>query len=565
MNPRRTIRRVLPLAAAVAVSISAAATPSGAQPTADDDCYLYAFGFVNPFLVAELTIMGRPGESVQVGQRALLHDVSDRWTFEDGVVKDAAGAIIAPYRGSVSAVNGSRIEVKMTVARESASGGSPDRVSRGPGQGLAAVFEIEGCNARDGRAAAGRDGGTSERPTAASATVEAADGVPDAPAREPLAPFSFVSANMPLPNVGPDWSLVQEYIDAQGAWSGRPPELEAGLSAEERRRRLQEAWDERPDIRRAIAAATAIVDAGGTHDRTRGAADFLVAQTFREPDAARHMVRGARALVAHVPDYERWPRVLARMDGRRSYGFSGESSAPDLDRFFEELASGAAEPVVGAMARYYVAAGLMQSINAARLEAAERDAKRQRAIEAATGLSVGVESQRFGDTRSGSVGTSRTFAEVEADLLRTIRHATVGGTVLEITGRRLGGTEDRLSAYLGRVVLLNFWATWCVPCIDVLPELRELVAELPADRFALLGISVDEELETVTAFREREPMPWTNWHVGIDSDLARAWDVRGFPTYVLVDDQGVILARGNGIDGPFFRSLLDEAVEDIAR
>ncbi len=563
MNPRRTVRRILPLAAAVAVSVSAAAPPSGAQTTAENDCYLYAFGFVNPFLVAELTIMGRPGESVQVGQRALLHDVSDRWTFEDGVVKDAAGAIIAPYRGSVTAVNGSRVEVQMTVAREGASGGSAGRVSRRARQGLAAVFAIEGCDAPVGRAAA--DSASDASGSRTAPTVEAAEGGLDAAALERLAPASIVAAEMPLPDVGPDWSLVQEYLDAQGAWSGRPPELEAGLSAEERRRRLQEAWDERPDIRRAIAAATAIVDAGGTHDRTRDAADFLVAQTFREPDAARHMVRGARALVAHVPDYERWPRVLARMDGRRFYGFSGESSAPDLDRFFEELASGAADPVVRAMARYYVAAGLMQSINAARLEAAERDAKRQRAIETATGLSVGVESQRFGDTRSGSVGTSRTFAEVEADLLRTIRHATVGGTVLEMTGRRLGGTEDRLSAYHGRVVLLNFWATWCVPCIDVLPELRELVAELPADRFALLGISVDEELETVTAFREREPMPWTNWHVGIDSDLARPWAVRGFPTYVLVDDQGVILARGNGIDGPFFRALLDEAVENIAR
>ena len=563
MNPRRTVGRLLPLAAAVAVSVSAAA-PAGAQTTADNGCYLYAFGFVNPFLVAELTIMGRPGESVQVGQRVLLHDVSDRWTFEDGVVKDAAGAIIAPYRGSVSAVNGSRVEVKMAEAREGASGGSAGRVSRRGRQGLAAVFEIEGCDARDGRAAADRDGGTAERPTAPSATVEAADGVPDATALEPLASLSFVSVDMPLPDVGPDWSMVQEYLDAQSASTGRPPELEAGLSAEERRRRLQEAWDARPDIRRAIAAATAIVDAGGTHDRTRDAADFLVAQTFREPDAARHMVRGARALVAHVPDYERWPRVLSQMDGRRFYGFTGESSAPDLDRFFEELASGAADPVVRAMARYYAAAGLMQSINAPRLEAAERDARRQRAIDAATGLSVGVESQRFGDARSGSVGAPRTFAEVEADLLRTIRHATVGGALLEMTGRRLDGAEDRLSAYRGRVVLLNFWATWCVPCIDVLPALRELVVELPADRFALLGISVDEELETVTAFREREPMPWTNWHAGIDSNLTRTWAVRGFPTYVLVDDQGVILARGNGIDGPFFLSRLDEAVEGIA-
>ena len=561
MNPRRTFRWVLPLVAAAVIAASAAAAPAGAQTTADNDCYLYAFGFVNPFLVAELTIMGRPGESVQVGQRALLHDVSNRWTFEDGVVTDAAGAIIAPFPGSVSAVNGSRVEVKMTVAREGASGGSPDRVSRGPRQGLAAVFEIEGCDARDGRAAADRDGGTSERPTAASATLEAADGVPDAAAREQLAPFSFVPVDMPLPNVGPDWSLVQEYLDAQ--WSGRAPEREAGLPADERRRRLQEAWDERPDIRRAIAAATALVDAGGTHDRTTEAAEFLVTQTFREPDAERHMVRGARALAAHVPEYERWPRVLAQMDGRRFYGFTGESSTPDLDRFFEELASGAADPVVRAMARYYVAFGLMQSINAGRLEAAERDAKRQRAIEAATGLSLAVESEQFGDARPGSVGTSRTFAEVEADLIRTIRHATVGGTVLDWTGRRLDGTEDRLSAYHGRVVLLNFWATWCAPCIDVLPELRELVAALPADRFALLGISVDEELETVTAFRERQPMPWTNWHAGIDGDLTRDWAVRGFPTYVLVDDQGVILARGNGIDGPF-RSLLDEAVEGTA-
>ena len=164
---------------------------------------------------------------------------------------------------------------------------------------MAAVFEIEGCDGRDGRAAADRDGGTAERPTAASATVAAADGVPDAAAREQLAPFSIVSMDMPLPDVGPDWSLVQEYLDAQGAWSGRAPELEAGLPAEERRRRLQEAWDERPDVRRAIAAATAIVDAGGTHDRTRDAADLLVSQTFREPDAARHMVRGARALAAY--------------------------------------------------------------------------------------------------------------------------------------------------------------------------------------------------------------------------------------------------------------------------
>ena len=293
MNPRRTVRRILPLAAAIAVSVSAAAPPSGAQTTAENDCYLYAFGFVNPFLVAELTIMGRPGESVQVGQRALLHDVSDRWTFEDGVVKDAAGAIIAPYRGSVSAVNGSRIEVKMTVARESASGGSPDRVSRGPGQGLAAVFEIEGCNARDGRAAAGRDGGTSERPTAASATVEAADGVPDAPAREQLASFSFVSADMPLPNVGPDWRWCRSTSTRKARGAGAHPNSRPAC----RPRNAAVVCRRRGTSVRTSAALPRRRRRGcrGYAHRTRDARTFSLRRrsVSRTPPG---MVRGARAL-----------------------------------------------------------------------------------------------------------------------------------------------------------------------------------------------------------------------------------------------------------------------------
>ena len=402
-------------------------------------------------------------------------------------------------------------------------------------------------------------------------TAEHAAGLRETVAGEQADPVQ--KATSQPADVRPDWAVVQEYLDRQRAWRERVRGMATvGLSAEERERRFREALDERPTIRPAIAAATAIVDAGGAHDKTTEAAEFLVMRTGGEPDADEHMYKGAHVLLARAPHGERWPTILMQMDARRFYAPDGRSSAPGVDEFFDEMASGAESRTLRATARYYVAAGLMRSANAPLLSENGRGGRRQRALDAAIGLSVGVEDQPFGgaDTPSapaaGGPGdphggsAPRTFAEVEADLIRTIRHATVGGTALDMTGRRLDGTEDSLSAHGGRVVLIDFWATWCWPCVEVLPELRDLVAELPADRFTLLAISVDEELETVTEFREREPMPWINWHAGIDSDMTRAWDVRGFPTYVLVDEQGLILARTSDFTDRF-TATVREAVE----
>ena len=136
-------------------------------------------------------------------------------------------------------------------------------------------------------------------------------------------------------------------------------------------------------------------------------------------------------------------------------------------------------------------------------------------------------------------------------MLFRIRHATAGGTLPAASGERLDGAEETLAAYAGKVVLIDFWATWCAPCVAALPELRDLVEELPRERFAILSISVDAERETVVDFQADQPMPWANWHVGDRSGIAKAWDVRGFPTYILVDEQGTILGRTNKLSAPF--------------
>lgn len=207
--------------------------------------------------------------------------------------------------------------------------------------------------------------------------------------------------------------------------------------------------------------------------------------------------------------------------------------------------------------------GLESTEGRERLPARRGRRLRERALEQATGLSSGVEQEAFDDPKwlSGhGAPTPRTFAQAEADLIASIRHATVGGTLPEWTGRRLDGTEEPLSAYRGRMLPIDFWATWCAPCITVLPDLRALVADLPADRFALLAISVDDEVETVTEFMKQEAMPWYNWHLGISSDLERVFDVRGFPTYLLADEDGTILFKGTGAPAAALRCLAERAV-----
>lgn len=307
-----------------------------------------------------------------------------------------------------------------------------------------------------------------------------------------------------------------------------------------------------PDVRRAAAAAIAILEVGGAHEKTVEAAEFLINSAAMTPGGEEYASRGARALLEYAPDYEGWGLMLQRM---RLLGGVGPDRGAAADAFFEELASEAEDPVLRAAGRYYVAAGRMQSANASGMSGEDRATERQSAVDLATGLSDGVEDEKL-------PGDSRTFADAEADLIRSIRYGTVGSSVPDLVGNRLDGVPERLSDYKGRVVLLDFWATWCGPCVAALPQKRKLVADLPADRFALLSISVDAELETVTEFIEDEPMPWANWHVGMTSEITRTLDVGSYPTYILIDEHGEILARMNHLPGEFV-TLIEEAVGPV--
>lgn len=351
-------------------------------------------------------------------------------------------------------------------------------------------------------------------------------------------------------DTGPDWEIVQAYIDQTEA----------------------------ADVYRSAAAARAILKEGGRHEKTIEAARFLVNLTSFDrttvllPGVDQQVVAGAKALFAHAPNHEEWRQVLFEIGSFNQTAGANGSVPPATDSFLRELASEAGDPRLRAAARYYLAVSVMRSANAFELTPEDREERRRHALGLANGLMAGVEHEEFLVPGFRLTVARRTFAHAEADLVRRIQHATVGGTLPGFAGARLDGVEESLADYRGRVVLLDFWATWCAPCLAALPDLRELVNRLPADRFALLAISVDVDRDSVTEFftwdvvtelLNKEPVPWANWHVGEQSALEWQLEIDRFPTYILADDRGKILARTSELSDQLV-SLIEGAVANAA-
>ena len=96
-----------------------------------------------------------------------------------------------------------------------------------------------------------------------------------------------------------------------------------------------------------------------------------------------------------------------------------------------------------------------------------------------------------------------------------------------------------LERYRGKVVLLNFWTTWCPPCVREIPSLGRLQEQLSQDEFVVLSVDIGESPEEVAAFLKKVP---ARFPVLLDphGSTVRDWNIRAFPTSFLLDRQGII-------------------------
>ena len=110
----------------------------------------------------------------------------------------------------------------------------------------------------------------------------------------------------------------------------------------------------------------------------------------------------------------------------------------------------------------------------------------------------------------------------------------------------------------GKVVLLDFWGTWCPPCRESVPTIKNVKKKFAGKEFELIGISSDDDEDVWRTFVESKQMDWHEY-IDLSGDVLQAFNIDSFPTYVVVDKDGVIRYRQSGY-GDTTEGELEDAI-----
>ncbi len=146
-------------------------------------------------------------------------------------------------------------------------------------------------------------------------------------------------------------------------------------------------------------------------------------------------------------------------------------------------------------------------------------------------------------------------AEVARGLIRKL---DLAGKPLDLAFRdAIGGSEVSISGLRGKVVVVDFWATWCAPCVAEMPRMKEIEARYRDRGVAFLGVSLDEPeadggLDRLKGFVARNAIPWPQYYQGAgwDSPFSKGLGITAVPTIFVVDREGRIASidAGEGLE-----------------
>jgi thiol-disulfide isomerase/thioredoxin len=144
------------------------------------------------------------------------------------------------------------------------------------------------------------------------------------------------------------------------------------------------------------------------------------------------------------------------------------------------------------------------------------------------------------------------IAALEAKI-KTDAQLAIGSVFPTFSEKDLDGQPLDLAAYKGKVVLIDFWATWCGPCVAELPNVIAAYGKYHDKGFEIVGVSLDQSREALVTFLSEHKMTWKQYFDGLGwkNKVSTSYGIDSIPATFLLDGQGRIIARdlrGDALD-----------------
>lgn len=160
--------------------------------------------------------------------------------------------------------------------------------------------------------------------------------------------------------------------------------------------------------------------------------------------------------------------------------------------------------------------------------------------------------------------------EKQLQAVYKIRHAEVGNQAPDFTSKDINEETISLKQFKGKYVLLDFWANWCLPCIEKHPELKRLYNKYHSKGLEIIAISMDKNKKQWREAVEKQSVNWHNIFVGLfntkdEGSINNLYNVQPIPAYILIDDNGIIIERYLSADKENYKDIdeLEKKLEEL--